>query len=90
MVIKGNANDFTTVLKVASIALLDGLGIISLHQKPGRAAIMITLLGLWALIAVIRNHTIVILGGITTALYIACINTTTKSQTEQKKNTGVR
>ncbi|CAD5243197.1 hypothetical protein [Thermococcus camini] len=90
MVIKGNAKDFTTVLKVASIALLDGLGIISLRQKPGRADIMITLLGLWALIAVIRNHTTVILGVITTALYIAYINTTTKSQTEQKKNTGAK
>lgn len=90
MAIKGNAKDFTIVLKVSSIALLDGLGIISLHQKPGRAAIMITLLGIWALIAVIRDYTIVILGGITTALSIACINITTKGQTEQKKNTEAR
>jgi|GEM_PF-3228170 len=90
MVIKGDIKDFTTILKVASITLLDGLGVISLRQKPGRVAITITLLGLWALIAIIRNYTIVGLGVITTLLYIIhlhYINIMTENQTEQEKNT---
>ncbi|ASJ12111.1 hypothetical protein [Thermococcus thioreducens] len=71
MVIRGDAKDSTTVLKVASIALLDGIGIISLHQGAKRISVTLTLLGLWILIVTIRDHGALILGVITTLLYIA-------------------
>ncbi|WP_297092053.1 hypothetical protein [Thermococcus sp.] len=90
MVIKGDIKDFTTILKVASITLLDGLGVISLRQKPGRVAITITLLGLWTLIVIIRNYPLAILGVITTLLWIILCQHHDREPNEAGEVTGVK
>ncbi|WP_285519520.1 hypothetical protein [Thermococcus nautili] len=67
---KGTGN-LSILLKIASIALLDGLGVVSLSQKPGKAFTALTLLVLWALIWIISDHILMILGMVSVTLYIA-------------------
>ncbi|WP_297513362.1 hypothetical protein [Thermococcus sp.] len=71
LVVNKGVGDFSSVLKIASIALLDGLGVVSLSQKPGKAFTALTLLVLWALIWIISDHILMILGMVSVTLYIA-------------------
>lgn len=64
---------FHLVLKVAAITLLDLVGLVSLHQPPGRASIGLTVLALWGLIGVVGDFATAIFGVVITTLCIGYV-----------------
>ncbi|MDK2913243.1 MAG: hypothetical protein PWQ79_158 [Thermococcaceae archaeon] len=71
LVVKKGIENFSILLKIVSISLLNGIGIISLGQKLGKTYVALTLLALWALIWIIKDYAIILLGGIAVVLYVA-------------------
>ncbi|NJE54356.1 hypothetical protein [Thermococcus sp. 21S9] len=71
LVVNKGIQNSVTFLKMASISLLDGIGILSLSQKLGKTYVALTLLALWALIWIVKDYIIVLLGVIAVALYVA-------------------
>lgn len=82
-VIRGSSPSF--VLKVATITLLDLLGLLSLHHPPGKVSISLTVMALWGLVGVIGDFATTIFGVVATLLCVAHVIYCVRDESRRKE-----